>query len=567
MYNRSITLKLFTMNRFIELQNTLYPPKKKKPAQPQAKRTAPPIPEQKSFGTSLDDFFSRPAYSLSETKGSVINDEFERDDDMLVTASDTGVSAHCPVNSATDAFTAHFVLKEFDCKDSAKTRAPEALRGNIQKLMEQLEVLRTDLGVPITVTSGYRTVAYNKSVGGAAQSQHLCGMAADIKVKDHTPTQVKAAIERLIKAGKMKEGGVGLYNTFVHYDIRGTKARWSGASSSASFSGMFSKGYYDWPEKFGTGVANYDDEASKWIAACRSAVTDFAGLKKTTSYLGGYAYGGNPGADPVPDWKETDATKLKVYGEIRKELFSEGSASSINTYDNQIVSFGWGFSALWPAGKNVIKYNMDSSADFKNAMLEVGITVKNGDILYVDTDAKKIVTGTAALQKIRWDVKVLSRIITGLEAIKQTNVNNQARILKDLRIKDIPADAYKWPADSIRLAVHLDHWVPAYLDWSSIKSSGGDVATIVKSFVRTFKKADNNGYKDDFEFSDLANGAVYVKDFVPRLKYGNKIFIRSGDAGTIKRIDKSAFAESYKTDATYKDYIFVEISDKVYLLP
>ena len=28
----------------------------------------------------------------------------------------------------------------------------------------------------------------------------------------------------------MKEGGVGLYNGFVHYDIRGTKARWDNSS-------------------------------------------------------------------------------------------------------------------------------------------------------------------------------------------------------------------------------------------------------------------------------------------------------------------------------------------------
>lgn len=556
------------MNRFIELQDNLFPGKKlKKPAKPQAKRNAPPIPEQKSYGASVDDLFSRPAYSLSETKGSADNDEFERDDDMLVTATDTGVSAHCPIKTATDASTAHFALKEFDCKDSARTRAPEAIRGNIQTVMEQLEVLRVDLGVPITITSGYRTVAYNKSVGGATKSQHLCGTAADIKVKDHTPTQVKAAIERLIAAGKMKQGGVGLYNTFVHYDIRGTKARWSGASSSSSFSGMFSKGYFDWPDKFGTGAAGYDDEAAKWIATCRSIVADFAGLKKTTGYLGGYGYGGNPSADPAPDWKETDAAKLKVFGEIRKELFSEGSASSVNTYDNQIVTLGWGFSMLYDAGKNVIKYNMDSSAEFRNAMLEVGIVVKNGQVMYVDTDAKKILTGTAALQKIRWDVKVLSRIITGLESIKQINVDNQARIFKDLRIKQIPAEAYSWPTDSVRLAVHLGHWLPAYLSWGSIKSSGGSVAAIVKSFTKTFKAADADGYKGDYEISTLANGAVYVHDHVPRLKYGNRTFIRAGDAGTIKRIEKSAFADSYKTDATYKDYVFVEVENKVYLLP
>ena len=31
---------------------------------------------------------------------------------------------------------------------------------------------------------------------------------------------------QLIKEGKMKEGGIGIYSTFVHYDVRGWKARW-----------------------------------------------------------------------------------------------------------------------------------------------------------------------------------------------------------------------------------------------------------------------------------------------------------------------------------------------------
>ena len=333
------------------------------------------------------------------------------------------------------------------------------------------------------------------------------------------------------------------------------------------YGSMFSKGYYDWPEKFGTGIAGYDDAAAAWVASCRSAVADFADMKKTTGYLGGYSYNGKPSTDPAPDWKESNADKLKIYEAIRKELFSEGGANSINTYDNQIVTLGWGHSMRYSDGKKVIQYNMDSSADFKNAMLEVGITIKDGEALYLDTKSKKIIKGNDALQLVRWDVKVLSRIITGLAAIAQINVNNQVRILKEGRIAAMPAEAYKWPTDSVRLAFHLYHWQPAYLKWANIKSSNGDVATIVKSFCKTFRAASATGYKKDFEFSDLANGALYVKDYPPRLDMGNKAFIKAGDAGTIKLIDKSAFAETYKTDAAYKDHVFVELADKVYLLP
>lgn len=133
--------------------------------------------------------------------------------------------AFCPVASAPSASTTHFSLDEFRCRDG--TAAPERFRGNVQEVMNNLEVLRAELGQSITINSGYRTCAYNSTLEGAAsRSRHLCGQAADIRVAEHTPAQVHAAIERLITAGRMKEGGLGLYKTFVHYDVRGTRARW-----------------------------------------------------------------------------------------------------------------------------------------------------------------------------------------------------------------------------------------------------------------------------------------------------------------------------------------------------
>jgi uncharacterized protein YcbK (DUF882 family) len=134
----------------------------------------------------------------------------------------------CPVNSAATATTAHFAMEEFRCRDG--TEVPERFRGNIQRLMENLEVLRSELGnSPIAITSGYRTCSYNCTLRGAARSsRHLCGQAADIRVQGYTPSEVHAAVERLIAAGRMVEGGLGLYRTFVHYDVRGTRQRWSG---------------------------------------------------------------------------------------------------------------------------------------------------------------------------------------------------------------------------------------------------------------------------------------------------------------------------------------------------
>ena len=122
--------------------------------------------------------------------------------------------------------TKNFSLQEFDCHDG--TKVPEKYIPNAQEVADNLQVLRDTLKVPIRITgSGYRTSAHNKKVGGAPKSQHLTCSAADINADGYTPQQLYNKITLLIKAGHMKEGGLGLYKGFVHYDIRGTKARWT----------------------------------------------------------------------------------------------------------------------------------------------------------------------------------------------------------------------------------------------------------------------------------------------------------------------------------------------------
>jgi|TARA_Y100000310_G_scaffold296235_1_gene328309 uncharacterized protein YcbK (DUF882 family) len=56
----------------------------------------------------------------------------------------------------------------------------------------------------------------------------MTAKAADIKISGMTPSEVKIVIEQLIQEGKMMKGGVGLYQTFTHYDVRGRNARWRG---------------------------------------------------------------------------------------------------------------------------------------------------------------------------------------------------------------------------------------------------------------------------------------------------------------------------------------------------
>ena len=120
--------------------------------------------------------------------------------------------------------TKNFALEEFACNDGRPV--PDQYIPNVKELAYNLQVLRDYLGEPIRINSAYRHPAYNKKVGGKPASQHLTASAADIVAKSKTPKQLAAIIEKLIFAGKMKQGGLGLYPGFVHYDIRGKKARW-----------------------------------------------------------------------------------------------------------------------------------------------------------------------------------------------------------------------------------------------------------------------------------------------------------------------------------------------------
>lgn len=121
--------------------------------------------------------------------------------------------------------TEHFDLDEFSCHDSCPV--PSQYLANVTKLAQALEVLRAELGgKAITIASGYRTKEWNDSHGGAEHSQHMTASAADLVVPGVSPRAIKAALELLIKQGKIPQGGIGLYTAFCHYDVRGTPARW-----------------------------------------------------------------------------------------------------------------------------------------------------------------------------------------------------------------------------------------------------------------------------------------------------------------------------------------------------
>ena len=117
----------------------------------------------------------------------------------------------------------NFNIKEFESKDGTKTPAEAVIR--IKRIANELQILRTIIDQPIIINSGYRSKEHNKKVGGVENSLHLIGLAVDIHVKGLNSKILYLVMENLIKRKIISNGGLGLYDTFVHYDL-GDVRRW-----------------------------------------------------------------------------------------------------------------------------------------------------------------------------------------------------------------------------------------------------------------------------------------------------------------------------------------------------
>ncbi len=95
---------------------------------------------------------------------------------------------------------AHFSLAEMTVSQTATrmdldNEPDEAQTDNLRRLCETLEQVRSVLGKPVTVSSGFRSVEVNKAVGGVPTSEHCDGRAADIICPAYgNPYQVATAI-------------------------------------------------------------------------------------------------------------------------------------------------------------------------------------------------------------------------------------------------------------------------------------------------------------------------------------------------------------------------------------
>jgi len=133
-----------------------------------------------------------------------------------------------------DHVTPNFAVEEFHCH-SGELYPSLWIVERLRPLCLVLERLREELGHrSITIVSGYRSPSHNAAVGGAKQSQHMAGRAADITADGVEPPAVHAALLALFRSGAIEIGGLGLYPGWVHVDVRprpqsGHLCEWSGS--------------------------------------------------------------------------------------------------------------------------------------------------------------------------------------------------------------------------------------------------------------------------------------------------------------------------------------------------
>lgn len=146
--------------------------------------------------------------------------------------------------------TPHFSVEEFACHDGTPY-PPDHVDTCLRPLCDTLEVIREEAGGDsMFVDSGFRTVAYDRRLYDAhiaalkaqgmpddhmvaepTSSQHPEGTAADMKHSKLRPLALFNLILRLFAEGKLPQlGGVGLYPTFVHIDVRKRPGSSGGAS-------------------------------------------------------------------------------------------------------------------------------------------------------------------------------------------------------------------------------------------------------------------------------------------------------------------------------------------------
>ena len=124
-----------------------------------------------------------------------------------------------------------FKVYEVTKNDPERIPDGQVIISNVLMLARELDKIRLEWGRPIGVTSWYRPKAVNQRVGGARNSAHLLGYAADIFAVNHSIID----FQKFVDDGWHGALGYGASKGFVHIDMRNYKGWRTGGERGVRF--------------------------------------------------------------------------------------------------------------------------------------------------------------------------------------------------------------------------------------------------------------------------------------------------------------------------------------------
>ncbi|HDS1683211.1 TPA: peptidase M15 [Pseudomonas putida] len=117
--------------------------------------------------------------------------------------------------------TPHFTLAEMTASQTAAREGLDntpslAVMSNLRLLCLALEQVRALFDSPIIVSSGYRSSAVNTRIGGASNSQHVRGLAADFTVVDIDSREV---VRRVSESAVAFDQLILEFDSWVHLSV------------------------------------------------------------------------------------------------------------------------------------------------------------------------------------------------------------------------------------------------------------------------------------------------------------------------------------------------------------
>ena len=153
--------------------------------------------------------------------------EFTAALDKLQEKADKNSAASCDVSEfslkkdGAKRLSPSFRVREFACQD----KSDKVVVG--EQLADLLQRVRDFYGVGLTLLNAYHSEDYKASNGCGAEEYHKQGIAADFKVTGYKPAAIVDFLESICSTC-----GIGLYDSFVHLDTRGTKKLWKGKAQT-----------------------------------------------------------------------------------------------------------------------------------------------------------------------------------------------------------------------------------------------------------------------------------------------------------------------------------------------